>query len=79
MTHEFSEGLTCCSCASVLFSVDAVISHAVKNPGHKYYKWGKGEGVLFIKPMVEYQLAEKHWDFTGDEKENTGTEPQTKK
>jgi hypothetical protein len=66
MTEEFTKGLTCCHCQSVLFTVDMLVSHAVKNPGHRYYKWGEGEGILFIKPMLEYYLAGKNWDSANE-------------
>ena len=66
---EESKGLTCCVCHSVLFSIDRLITHANNNPGHKYYKYGEGEGVLHIKTLLCYNQSEKYWNNNCEEAE----------
>jgi hypothetical protein len=62
MPAKITEGLTCMDCQSVFFSIDALVSHILENPGHHNYKWGKTEGVLRIDALLNYDLAAKHWE-----------------
>ncbi len=48
-----TEGIQCLSCNSVVFSIDSLIKHMIEDKSHKYWKYGDGKGVLFLKLLRE--------------------------
>ncbi|KAF5071330.1 hypothetical protein DSECCO2_213130 [anaerobic digester metagenome] len=65
MTEDkITEGVTCMACGSVYFDVGALVRHAIENPQHNAYTFGKRRGVLIITPLLDHHDA---WTFWLDE------------
>lgn len=48
-----TEGLQCLKCCSVVFSIDGLLKHLINEPTHKYWKYGEGKGVVYLKLLKE--------------------------
>ncbi len=59
--EKLTEGVTCLSCGSVIFGISKLIDHVVEY-GHNYFKFGEGNGVVFIKVLLDRKNAYRFWN-----------------
>jgi len=56
---NLTKGLCCCQCYSVIFDVSNLVQHIAENPSHNYWKFGDGNGVIYMVPMLNRQIHDE--------------------